>query len=170
MYKNFVSDYFEEGFSIDKIDDYVEYWHNHDTNITLCEFLGFTDEEYREWMMYGNNVVRDILYRRRNAINYNNGAKGDKTMVPNNDMIRMLTETEKVSQGEEDLLFPLITTCPKGGLSNNWKKMHHIPLKATTKNGHNIIRIKQDCYSSRRRKKQKKRDRRKERGEVDTTC
>ena len=30
-------------------------------------------------------------------------------MVPNNDMIRMLTETEKVYQGEEDLRFPIIT-------------------------------------------------------------
>lgn len=36
-------------------------------------------------------------------------------MVPNNNMIRMLTETEKVYQGEENLLFPLITTCPKDG-------------------------------------------------------
>lgn len=99
-------------------------------------------------------------------------------MVPNNDMIRMLTETEKVYQGEEDLRFPIITALRPQDFqtiyisfkSNNWKKMHHIPLKATTKNGHKIIRIKQDCYSSGRIKKQKKRDRRKERGEVDTTC
>lgn len=55
-------------------------------------------------------------------------------MVPNNDMIRMLTETEKVYQGEEDLLFPLITTDTKDRLykSNNWKKMHHIPLKTSS--------------------------------------
>lgn len=80
--------------------------------------------------------------------------------------------------GEEDLRFPIITALRPQDFqtiyisfkSNNWKKMHHIPLKATTKNGHKIIRIKQDCYSSRRRKKQKKRDRRKERREVDTTC
>jgi len=77
-------------------------------------------------------------------------------MVPNNDMIRMLTETEKVYQGEEDLLFPIITTCPKGGLSNNWKKMHHIPLKATSINGYKIVKLKQEYCSSRSRKKQKK--------------
>lgn len=90
-------------------------------------------------------------------------------MVPNNDMIRMLTETEKVYPGEEDLRFPIITTLRPQDFqtiyislkSNNWKKMHHIPLKATTKNGHKIIRITQDCYSSRSRKKQKKRDRKK---------
>jgi hypothetical protein len=58
--------------------------------------------------------------------------------------------------GEEDLRFPIITallpqdfqTIYISFKSNNWKKMHHIPLKATTKNGHKIIRIKQDCYSS----------------------
>ena len=40
--------------------------------------------------------------------------------------------------GEEDLLFPLITTDTKDRLykSNNWKKMHHIPLKATSINGY----------------------------------
>lgn len=58
--------------------------------------------------------------------------------------------------GEEDLLFPLITTCPKGGLSNNWKKMHHIPLKATSINGYKIVKLKQEYCSSRSRKKQKK--------------
>ena len=58
--------------------------------------------------------------------------------------------------GEEDLRLPIITallpqdfqTIYISFKSNNWKKMHHIPLKATTKNGHKIIRIKQDCYSS----------------------
>lgn len=79
-------------------------------------------------------------------------------MVPNNDMIRMLTETEKVYQGEEDLLFPLITTDTKDKLykSNNWKKMHHIPLKATSINGYKIVKLKQEYCSSRSRKKQKK--------------
>lgn len=46
MYKNFVLDCLEEGLFIDEIDDYVEYWHTHETNMSLCEFLGFTDEEY----------------------------------------------------------------------------------------------------------------------------
>lgn len=43
--------------------------------------------------------------------------------------------------GEEDLRFPIITallpqdfqTIYISFKSNNWKKMHHIPLKATTK-------------------------------------
>lgn len=40
--------------------------------------------------------------------------------------------------------------------SNNWKKMHHIPIKSKTINGYKIIRFKLDYYSSRSRKKQKK--------------
>lgn len=69
-------------------------------------------------------------------------------MVPNNDMIRMLTETEKVYQGEEDLLFPLITTDTKDRLykSNNWKKMHHIPLKATSINGYSFQEFPQHDF------------------------
>ena len=50
MYKNFVLDCLEEGLFVDEIDDYVEYWHTHETNMSLCEFLGFTDEEYRDWL------------------------------------------------------------------------------------------------------------------------
>ena len=54
--------------------------------------------------------------------------------------------------GEEDLRFPIITALRPQDFQTIY----------ITKNGHKIIRIKQDCYSSRRRKKQKKRDRRKE--------
>lgn len=81
MYKNFVLDCLEEGLFIDEIDDYVEYWHTNEMNISLCEFLGFTEEEYRDWLIYGNDVVRDILYCRRHTINYNdyiNMSTGDK--------------------------------------------------------------------------------------------
>ena len=42
---------------------------------------GFTDEEYRDWLIYGNDVVRDILYCRRHSINYHdyiNMSSGDK--------------------------------------------------------------------------------------------
>lgn len=75
MYKNFVLDCLEEGLFVDEIDGYVEYWHTHETNMSLCEFLGFTDEEYRYWLIYGNDVVRDILYCRRHSINYHDYIK-----------------------------------------------------------------------------------------------
>lgn len=34
-------------------DDYIEYWHTHDTGNTLREFLGFTESEYEQWMKTG---------------------------------------------------------------------------------------------------------------------
>lgn len=52
----------------------------------------------------------------------------------------------------------IITTCPKGRLyeSNNWKKMHHIPIKSKTINGYEIKIIKLNEYCSPRSKKKKK--------------
>lgn len=66
--------------------------------------------------------------------------------------------------GEEDLRFPIITALRPQDFqtiyisfkSNNWKKMHHIPLKATSINGYKIFKWKQEYCSSRSRKKQKK--------------
>lgn len=51
----------------------------------------------------------------------------------------------------------IITTCPKGRLyeSNNWKKMHHIPIKSKTINGYEIKIIKLNEYCSPRSKKKK---------------
>lgn len=62
--KNFVSDCLEKGLDnldVNKIDDYVEYWHTHDTNTSLREFLGFAEEEYRKWVTNSNDVIKDIL-------------------------------------------------------------------------------------------------------------
>lgn len=81
MYKNFIDDFFSEGLLIDDIDDYVEFWHNHDSNDTLREFLGLTEYEYEVWMQEGNDVVRDILYCRRHNItleDYSKMSKGEK--------------------------------------------------------------------------------------------
>ena len=45
----------------EEIDDYVDYWHSHDTQNTLSEFLGMRPEEYEEWAKYGDAVLREIL-------------------------------------------------------------------------------------------------------------
>ena len=66
--KNFVSDCLEkESLDINKIDDYVEYWHTHEINISLREFLGFTEKEYNDWGIHGNDIVKDIIYRRKHS-------------------------------------------------------------------------------------------------------
>lgn len=71
VHKNFVSACLEDESVVDEIDDYVEYWHTHEINISLYEFLGLTDEEYRDWLIYGDDVLRKILYCRRHSITYN---------------------------------------------------------------------------------------------------
>ncbi len=46
---------------IEELDDYVEYWHTHETDNTLRDFLGMTQYEYGEWLKHGNVILRDIL-------------------------------------------------------------------------------------------------------------
>lgn len=73
IYNNFVSDYLDKRATIDEIDDYVKYWHTHETGLSLQDFLGFTDEDMAKWMMYGNDVVKDIILDKMNK-----NAKADK--------------------------------------------------------------------------------------------
>ena len=44
-----------------KIDDYIEYWHNHDTGNSLQDFLGMTKTEFYRWVKYGDRYIFDIL-------------------------------------------------------------------------------------------------------------
>lgn len=46
---------------LDELDDYVEYWHDHETNNTLREFLGMSSFEYAEWLKWGDIIIRDVL-------------------------------------------------------------------------------------------------------------
>ena len=41
------------------LDDYIDYWHDNDTGVTLREFLGLTPYEYQEWGK--NSDAREIL-------------------------------------------------------------------------------------------------------------
>ena len=53
---------------LDELDDYVEYWHTHETSISLREFLGPTKYEYELLITSGNKVLRDILRCRADEI------------------------------------------------------------------------------------------------------
>lgn len=52
---------------LDDIDEYVSFWHERKIELTLQQFLGFTDYEYGCWLERGNSVVRDILFCRRSG-------------------------------------------------------------------------------------------------------
>jgi hypothetical protein len=51
-----------------EIDDFVEEWHNGESDLSLTEFLGFTKEEYALWVEQPQSL-RSILFCRKNEIN-----------------------------------------------------------------------------------------------------
>lgn len=52
--------------SLDNLDDYIEYWHTHDTGNELHEFLGVTSGEYAKWLRSGDDEwLREILAARK---------------------------------------------------------------------------------------------------------
>ncbi len=53
-----------------ELDDYIEYWHSHDTDLSLRDFLGLTPREYTEWGNSSDTIFRDILRCRREGISF----------------------------------------------------------------------------------------------------
>lgn len=45
----------------DAIDDYIEYWHTHDTGNSLQDFLGMTKKEFVLYIKHGERYIFDIL-------------------------------------------------------------------------------------------------------------
>ena len=43
-----------------ELDEYIEYWHTHDINVTLREYLGLTPSEYTAWASSSDTIFRDI--------------------------------------------------------------------------------------------------------------
>lgn len=48
------------------IDQYIEYWHAHETGKTLQEFLGMTDAEYECFGKSPNTIIEHLLTERKN--------------------------------------------------------------------------------------------------------
>lgn len=55
---------------IEDIYDYIQYWHTHQTNKSLEEFLGLTEYEYNAWIKNDDSIIRDILRCRRDNIEF----------------------------------------------------------------------------------------------------
>lgn len=51
-----------------ELDDYVDFWHEGNTGVTLREFLGLTTFEYSEWLKNDDEIFRDILRCRKSGI------------------------------------------------------------------------------------------------------
>ena len=89
MYKNFIADFLDEGLILEDIDDYVEYWHNNEMSQSLKDFLGLNDYEYEAWLQKGNDVIRDVLYCKRQNLNlkdYNGMSKEAKIAARSYDL------------------------------------------------------------------------------------
>ncbi len=73
MYEiNFINECLYGNAEIDEIDDYIDYWHTHDIDMTLREFLGMTKMEYEEWLKNDDSIIRDILRCRTDHIPFEN--------------------------------------------------------------------------------------------------
>lgn len=53
---------------LDEIDDYVDKWHESDSDEELDTFLGFTESEYDLWLNQGDSIIRNILFARKNDV------------------------------------------------------------------------------------------------------
>lgn len=47
---NFINDVINADALLDEIDDYIERWHNSDSELSIFEYLGMTEEEYFLWV------------------------------------------------------------------------------------------------------------------------
>lgn len=47
---NFINDVINADAILDEIDDYIEKWHDSDTDCSVFEYLGMTEEEYLLWV------------------------------------------------------------------------------------------------------------------------
>jgi hypothetical protein len=47
---SFVGLFLRGELAADDIDDFIDAWHDNDTFMSLAEFLGMTDEQYKRWV------------------------------------------------------------------------------------------------------------------------
>ena len=52
--KSFIDDYILGNASYDDIDDYIDRWHEGDSDKPLHEYLGLTFDEYSDWLTTGD--------------------------------------------------------------------------------------------------------------------
>lgn len=50
---------------LEDVNDVVEYWHTHESELSFPAFLGMTDEEYGRWLQSEAALVEIINSRKR---------------------------------------------------------------------------------------------------------
>lgn len=92
-YTNFINDVIDGRSSIDKIDLYVDYWHNEEVkNKSLREFLGMTMEEYQLWVDSEGNLGAIVEAHRqgKNVYDIINNNKFQKYRIYRNIILKTL--------------------------------------------------------------------------------
>lgn len=51
--------------SVEEVDEYVEYWHTHEIDMPLHEYLGLSPSEYALWEREGNGYLGQFLEVRK---------------------------------------------------------------------------------------------------------
>mgnify|MGYP006920808995 CR=1 FL=1 len=65
-----------------ELDDYIDFWHDNETGVSLREFLGLTEYEYKIWGNSSDAIFRDILRCRREGIEFSEYQKmGEKDKI-----------------------------------------------------------------------------------------
>lgn len=58
--------------SVEEVDEYVEYWHTHEIDMPLHEYLGLSPSEYALWGREDNGYLEQFLkVRKERYILYN---------------------------------------------------------------------------------------------------
>ena len=53
-----------------ELDTYIEYWHTHDVEVSLRDYLGLTPGEYEAWGTGSDSIFRDIIRCRMEGISF----------------------------------------------------------------------------------------------------
>jgi len=75
---NFIFDVINAVAILDEIDDYVEKWHNSDSNVMIYEYLGMTEEEYYLWVE-NDFYLKYIISAHEKNVNINDLLKEEYT-------------------------------------------------------------------------------------------
>lgn len=54
---------------IKDINSWIEFWFEGDVDGSLREFLGFTKDEYRRWVVEGDGILEEIINNHRKINN-----------------------------------------------------------------------------------------------------
>lgn len=75
---NFINDVINADAILDEIDDYIQTWHDADTDSSVYEYLGMTEEEYFLWVE-NDFYLKYIIAAHERNININELLKEEYT-------------------------------------------------------------------------------------------